>query len=104
MNFYQEEGVTANNVSSSRNVVIINIIMFVFFEKNRRKLWLRARADVHLNLNKAAMLAIITSGRHFFGPATPLLYVTCSFNKEREGKMTHCLIAINYIHTYYELH
>ena len=25
------------------------------------------------------MFAIINSGRHFFGPATPLLYVTCSF-------------------------
>ena len=27
-----------------------------------------------------AILAIINSGRHFFGPATPLLYATCSFN------------------------
>ena len=32
------------------------------------------------------MLAIISSGHHLFGPATPLLYATCLFKKESEGE------------------
>ena len=59
---------------------LLSVCSRVFY-KTFRKLWLRPRVSVYQvsSLYKAAMLAIITSGRHLFWPGHPLLYVTCSF-------------------------